>query len=78
MSEDFTKIEKILRNFSENFEKKIFSLLPKTLFFSNKLQNAMKYVLKVGGKRLRPLILNEISSVLGVKKENSNRVAAAV
>ncbi len=78
MSEDFTKIEKILRNFSENFEKKIFSLLPKTLFFSNKLQDAMKYVLKVGGKRLRPLILNEISSVLGVKKENSNRVAAAV
>ena len=78
MSEDFTKIEKILRNFSENFEKKIFSLLPKTLFFSNRLQNAMKYVLKVGGKRLRPLILNEISSVLGVKKENSNRVAAAV
>ena len=38
----------------------------------------MKYVLKVGGKRLRPLILNEFSSVLGVKKENSNRVAAAV
>jgi len=78
MSEDFSKIEKILKSFSEDFEKQLFSLLPKTSFFSNKLENAMKYVLQVGGKRLRPLILNEISSVLGVKKEISNRVAAAV
>ncbi len=38
----------------------------------------MKYVVKVGGKRLRPLILNEISSILGAKKENSDRVAGSI
>ncbi len=38
----------------------------------------MKYVVKVGGKRLRPLILKEISSILGVKKGNSDRVAAGI
>ncbi len=78
MNEDFTNIERILKSFSEDFEKKLLNFLPKTLFFSNKLEKAMKYVVKVGGKRLRPLILNEISSILGVKKENSNRVAAGI
>ena len=78
MNEDFTNIERILKSFSEDFEKKLLSFLPKTLFFSNRLEKAMKYVVKVGGKRLRPLILNEISSILGVKKENSNRVAAGI
>ena len=37
----------------------------------------MKYVVKVGGA-IRPLILNEISSILEVKKENSDRVAAGI
>jgi len=78
MNEDFRNIEKILKSFSTDFEKKILSFLPKTLFFSYKLDKAMKYVVKVGGKRLRPLILNEISSILGVKKDNSDRVAASI
>ena len=78
MNNNFRNTEKILKSFSKNFEKKLLSFLPQTLFFSNKLDLAMKYVVKVGGKRLRPLILNEISAVLGVKKENSDRVAASI
>ena len=78
MNNDFENIEKVLRDFSTDFEKKLIGFLPKTLFFSDKLDKAMKYVVKVGGKRLRPIILNEISSILGVKKENSDRVAAGI
>ena len=78
MNENFRNTEKILKSFSANFEEKLLNFLPKTHFFSNKLDKAMKYVVKVGGKRLRPLILNEVSSILGVKKENSNRVAASI
>ena len=78
MNENFRNIEKTLKSFSTNFEEKLLSFLPKTHFFSDRLYKAMKYVVKVGGKRLRPLILNEISSILGVRKENSNRVAASI
>ncbi len=78
MNSDFINLETILSIFSTDFEKKLMSFLPKTLFFSNKLNKAMQYVVKVGGKRLRPLILNEISSILGVKKENSDRVAVGI
>lgn len=78
MNENFGNIEKFLKSFSTNFEKKLLSFLPKTLFFSDRLDKAMRYVVKVGGKRIRPLILSEISSILGVKKENSDRVAASI
>ena len=78
MNKNFGNIEQISKNFSTNFEKKLLSFLPKTLFFSDKLEKAMRYVVKVGGKRLRPLILSEISSILGVKKENSDRVAGSI
>ena len=78
MNENFGNIEKFLKSFSTNFEKKLLSFLPKTLFFSDRLDKAMRYVVKVGGKRIRPLILSEISSIIGVKKENSDRVAASI
>ena len=38
----------------------------------------MKYIIDVGGKRLRPIFLTEISNLLGVKRENSFRAAASV
>ena len=63
MNNDFINIEKVISVFSTEFEKTLISFLPKSLFFSDKLDKAMHYVVKVGGKRLRPLILNEISSM---------------
>jgi len=78
MNNDFINIEKLISVFSRDFEKTLISFLPKALFFSDKLNKAMYYVVKVGGKRLRPLILSEISSILGIKKENSDRVAAGI
>ena len=35
----------------------------------------MKYIIDVGGKRLRPIFLTEISNLFGVKKESSFRAA---
>ena len=38
----------------------------------------MKYSIKVGGKRLRPLFLIEISKIFNVKKIMAFRAAAAI
>ena len=56
MNNDFINIEKLISVFSTDFEKTLISFLPKDLFFSDKLDKAMYYVVKVGGKRLRPFI----------------------
>ena len=46
--------------------------------FPKKLHDAMKYSIKVGGKRLRPLFLIEISKIFNVKKIMAFRAAAAI
>ena len=63
------KIEKFIFNFAEKFDNYFLKLLPSN-YYSPKLHDAMKYSISVGGKRLRPLFLLEISSMLGVKKKN--------
>ncbi len=50
MNNDFINIEKLISVFSRDFEKTLISFLPKALFFSDKLNKAMYYVVKVGGK----------------------------
>ncbi len=71
-------IDNLISSFSKNFDKKLVDLIPKKKISSKHLYNAMKYVIDVGGKRLRPIFLTEISNLLGVKKENSFRTAASV
>ena len=71
-------IENLISSFSKNFDKKLVDLIPKKKISSKHLYNAMKYIIDVGGKRLRPIFLTEISNLLGVKKENSFRTAASV
>ncbi|MEE2695089.1 MAG: farnesyl diphosphate synthase [Pseudomonadota bacterium] len=70
-------IEKFILEFSNEFDQFLLSLIPKK-YFSNKLNKAMEYTIKVGGKRLRPIFLIEISKILGVKKLSSYRAAAAI
>ena len=70
-------IENLIFSYSRVFDKKLISLIPKNKISSKHLYNAMKYVIEVGGKRLRPILLTEISNLFGVKKENSFRAAAA-
>ena len=47
MNNDFINIEKLISVFSTDFEKTLISFLPKALFFSDKLNKAMYYVVKV-------------------------------
>ncbi len=71
-------IEDFIKEFSDDFDKKILKLIPKNNYFSNRLYDAILYVLKVGGKRLRPLLLTEISKILGINKKESFRTAVAI
>ncbi len=71
-------IESYIKKFSKDFDKKLIRLIPKNNFFSNKLYNAIVYVVSVGGKRLRPMFVTEISKILGVSKSKSFRAAAAI
>ena len=57
MKKTLSNIEKKIFNFSNQFEETLIKLIPKTSHFSNRLDQAMKYVISVGGKRLRPLLV---------------------
>ena len=72
-----SKIERFISQFAMEFDDFFLNLLPKKKY-SKKLHNAMKYSIKVGGKRLRPLFLVEISKIFNVKKVMAFRAAAAI
>ena len=72
-----SSIEKFISKFAIEFDNFFLKLLPKKRY-SQKLHDAMKYSIKVGGKRLRPLFLIEISKIFNVKKIMAFRAAAAI
>ena len=72
-----SSIEKFISKFAIEFDDFFLKLLPKKKY-SQKLHDAMKYSIKVGGKRLRPLFLIEISKIFNVKKIMAFRAAAAI
>ena len=72
-----SRIEKFISKFAIEFDDFFLKLLPKKRY-SQKLHDAMKYSIKVGGKRLRPLFLIEISKIFNVKKIMAFRAAAAI
>ncbi|MBS91640.1 MAG: farnesyl-diphosphate synthase [Rickettsiales bacterium] len=78
MKNKIENVEDYLNTFSTEFDKKLFDLIPKSEKFSSKLFDAMHYVIKVGGKRLRPVFLMEIGQILGVEKAHSLRTAASI
>ena len=72
-----SRIEKFISKFAIEFDYFFLKILPKKKY-SQKLHDAMKYSIKVGGKRLRPLFLIEISKIFNVKKIMAFRAAAAI
>ena len=72
-----SSIEKFISKFAIEFDDFFLKLLPKRKY-SQKLHDAMKYSIKVGGKRLRPLFLIEISKIFNVEKIMAFRAAAAI
>ena len=69
MSRNPEKVESFIKKFSTEFDQFALNLIPRNKSFSDKLYKGMTYVIKVGGKRLRPIFLVEISKILGVKKK---------
>ena len=71
------EIESFITNFAKKFDSFFINLLPKDKF-SKRLHSAMNYSLTVGGKRLRPVFLVEISKIFGVSIKRAFRSAAAL
>ena len=71
------KIESFISSFAKKFDSFFINLLPKDKF-SKRLHSAMNYSLTVGGKRLRPVFLVEISKIFGVSTKRALRSAAAL
>ena len=67
-----------LLNFSKNFTKELINIIPTSGLNTSNLKKAIVYTIKVGGKRLRPLLVMETSKILGVKKDSAIRVASSV
>ena len=54
------------------------SILPQPTGFHARVQEAMRYAVQAGGKRLRPFLVLETASLFGVPRERAMRVACAI
>ena len=54
------------------------SLLPPPSGFHGRVQEAMRYAVMAGGKRLRPFLVLETAALFGVPRERALRVACAI
>jgi farnesyl diphosphate synthase len=54
------------------------SLLPQPAGFHGRVQEAMRYAVMAGGKRLRPFLVLETAALFGVPRERAMRVACAI
>ena len=72
------KITNYTEIFSNNFSKRFFEITQKYNHSKSNLSKALYYTIKVGGKRLRPLLLMEISKILDVKTSYALNTASSV
>jgi len=54
------------------------ALLPRPHGFHGRVQDAMRYAVQAGGKRLRPFLVLETAALFGVPRERAMRVACAI
>ena len=72
------KITDYTETFSNNFSKSFLEITQKYNTSKSNLSKALYYTIKVGGKRLRPLLLMEISKILDVKTSYALNTASSV
>ena len=53
------------------------ALLPQPHGFHGRVQEAMRYAVQAGGKRLRPFLVLETAALFGVPRDRAMRVACA-
>lgn len=75
MSESFSRA---LRQTKRLIDKSFDTLLPKSNGPERRLFEAMNYVLRAGGKRLRPFFVIQTADLFAVPREYSVRVATAI
>tara|TARA_B100000989_G_scaffold227588_1_gene174662 strand:- start:822 stop:1709 length:888 start_codon:yes stop_codon:yes gene_type:complete len=69
---------KYLNETADKVSLEILNILDSSKSYSKSFLNAMKYVINVGGKRLRPILVLEICKIFGVKYNQAIRVAICI
>ena len=59
--------KKYLNESADTVSIEILNILDSSKNYSKSFLSAMKYVINVGGKRLRPILLLEVCKIFGVK-----------
>ena len=67
-----------LKNKTERIEQKIFAYMPKESSFQKTVIDAMRYTMSAGGKRIRPMLMNETYHLLGGKDKIIEPFMAAI
>ena len=73
--QNFTKY---LNESADIVSSEILNILNSSKNYSKNFLSAMKYVINVGGKRLRPIFVLEICKIFGVKYDHAMRVAICI
>ncbi len=73
-----SELKVYLENYSQYITNEIFDFVNRKKFSDATILEAIKYILKVGGKRLRPIFVLEISKILKVKPKYAINVAISV
>ena len=73
--QNFTKY---LNDSADIVSSEILNILDSSKNYSKNFLSAMKYVINVGGKRLRPILVLEICKIFGVKYDHAIRVAICI
>jgi farnesyl diphosphate synthase len=75
---DFSGLFAALRRTAEQVDAALDGLLPRPAGLQSRVQEAMRYGVLAGGKRLRPFLLIESAALFGVPPERALRAAAAI
>ena len=70
--------QKYLSNYSNKITKEILSLIVVSNQTKTSLYDAIKYVIEVGGKRLRPILVLEFCKIFKVNYSYAIRVATSI
>ena len=77
-SPDFRGLSAALEDGSARVDAALERLLPKAAGLQGRVQEAMRYAVFAGGKRLRPFLLMQSAGLFGVTVERALRAAAAI
>lgn len=75
---DFSDLELALQTASKEVDAALERLLPRSTGLQSRVQEAMRYAIFAGGKRLRPFLLMQSAGLFGVGPERALHAAAAI